>query len=163
MFPKSDHISVGVGCRASRAKSLRQAYGSFVHSLHIDDYTAAICGSWLILTCRGDRMLWRSRALLLGDAAGVIDPLTGEGIYYAALSARLAASVLEDCLTCGKEALEEYQRAVEEQILSELNAARTLSRALTCFPWLAFRVLKRDGRAWGEVDPCSTIEPGMLA
>ena len=94
-------------------------------------------------------MLWRSRALLLGDAAGLVDPLTGEGIYYAVLSAHLAAPVLEDCLTCRKEALDEYQRAVEEQILSELNVARTLSGALACFPQLAFRLLKRDRSVWG--------------
>ena len=94
-------------------------------------------------------MLWQSRALLLGDAAGLVDPLTGEGIYDAVLSARLAASVLEDCLTCGRESLEQYQRVVEEQILSELNAARTLSRALACFPRLAFRVLTTDARVWG--------------
>jgi len=149
VFPKSDHISVGVGCSVSRAKSLRQAYSSFIHSLHIDHYTTARCGSWLIPTWRGDSMLWQSRALLLGDAAGLVDPLTGEGIYDAVLSARLAASVLEDCLTCGRESLEQYQRVVEEQILSELNAARTLSRALACFPRLAFRVLTTDARVWG--------------
>ncbi len=149
VFPKTDHISVGVGCSASRAKSLRRAYGSFIRSLHIDHYTTARCGSWLIPTWRGDSMLWQSRALLLGDAAGLVDPLTGEGIYDAVLSARLAASVLEDCLTCGRESLEQYQRVVEEQILSELNAARTLSRALACFPRLAFRVLTTDARVWG--------------
>lgn len=148
VFPKSGHVSVGVSCSAFRAKDLRQAYGSFIRSLHIDHYSTARCGSWLIPTWRGDSVLWRSRALLLGDAAGLVDLLTGEGIYHALLSAHLAASVLEDCLMSGKESLDEYQRVVEEQILSELDAARTLSGALACFPRLAFRVLKRDARAW---------------
>jgi geranylgeranyl reductase family protein len=149
VFPKSDHISVGVGCSASRAKGLRQAYASYIRSLHIDHYSTARCGSWLIPIWRGDSALWRSRALLLGDAAGLVDPLTGEGIYHALLSAHLAASVLEDCLMCGKESLDEYQRVVEEQILSEMDAARTLSGVLAFFPWLAFGLLKRDARVWG--------------
>ena len=40
--------------------------------------------------------------LLAGDAAGVVAPASGEGIYYAMLGGRLAAEACEECLATGK-------------------------------------------------------------
>jgi len=60
---------------------------------------------------------------LLGDAAGLVDPLTGEGIYYALRSADLLAAALLD----GK--AEQYTGAVREELGRELSlAARFLNR-----------------------------------
>ena len=49
---------------------------------------------------------------LIGDAAGLIDPFTGEGIYYALLSAQIAAdTILSDVPTCS-----DYRRRMERVI-----------------------------------------------
>jgi len=82
--------------------------------------------------------------LLLGDAAGLVDSLTGEGIYNAIQSAQLAAPVLENSLLRSKVELQDYQQAVEEKIMSELRIARVLSKILFRFPHLAFRVLNQS-------------------
>jgi flavin-dependent dehydrogenase len=86
--------------------------------------------------------------LLLGDAAGLADPLTGEGIYYAILSAQLAAPVIASSLAHDKVKLEDYQEAVDEKIMSELRIARVLSKFLVRFPHLAFGMFKRGDGVW---------------
>jgi geranylgeranyl reductase family protein len=148
VFPKRDHLSIGAGCRASRARNLNRYYQRFLNSLNIGDYTVARSGSHLIPTCTEGRLVWQDRALLLGDAAGLTDPLTGEGIYYAIRSAQLAAPVIKNYLTKAEGELQDYQQLVEEKIMSELRIARTLSKYFIHFPRLVFRMLSKSDGVW---------------
>jgi flavin-dependent dehydrogenase len=60
---------------------------------------------------------------MVGDSAGLVDPITGEGLYYALRSAELCA----EALLAAKPA--EYQAHLEEEILPELRlAARVCQR-----------------------------------
>ena len=90
----------------------------------------------------------RGRAALLGDAAGLVDPLIGEGIYNAILSTQFAAPVIEKALIHDEVGLHDYQKAVEEKIMPEMKMAAFLSRVLAQFPSIVFEVLKRDERMW---------------
>jgi geranylgeranyl reductase family protein len=166
VFPKSDHLSIGAGCRASRARSLNRHYQKFLNSLNLGGCTVARSGSHLIPTCTEGSLVWQDRALLLGDAAGFADPLTGEGIYYAIRSAQLAAPVIKNYLTQTGGRLQDYQQLVEKEIMSELRIARTLSSYFVRFPRLAFRMLGRSDGVWaaerdvmlGEADYSSVKE-----
>jgi geranylgeranyl reductase family protein len=151
VFPKRDHLSVGAGCGASRAKGLNAHYQRFLDSLGLGRYASANSGSHLIPMRTKGSLVWHNRALLLGDAAGLCDPLTGEGIYYAVRSAQLAAQVIEDRLTSDGVELENYQEAVDREILSELRVARVLSRLFVRFPHLAFGMLRQSNKAWRTV------------
>jgi geranylgeranyl reductase family protein len=148
VFPKRDHLSVGVGCLASKARHLKHYHQKFLNSLSIGSYTIARSSSHLIPTCTKGRLVWQDKALLLGDAAGLADPLTGEGIYNAIQSAQLAAPVIEDSLVRGKVGLQDYQEIVERKIMSELRISRTLSKFFVRFPHLAFGMIKRSEGAW---------------
>jgi geranylgeranyl reductase family protein len=148
VFPKRDHLSVGAGCGASGARGLNAHYQKFLDSLNVDSCAVASSGRHLIPTCTKASLVWQKRALLLGDAAGLCDPLTGEGIYYAIRSAQLAAHVIVECLTNDRAELENYQEAVDREIVSELRIARVLSRLFVRFPHLAFGMLKQSDRAW---------------
>jgi geranylgeranyl reductase family protein len=148
VFPKRDHLSVGVGCLASKARYLNHRHQKFLNSLGIGSYTIARSSSHLIPTRTKGRLVWQDKALLLGDAAGLADPLTGEGIYNAIQSAQLAAQVIENSLAHGKVKLEDYQEAVDEKIMSELRIARTLSKFFVRFPHLAFRMLNQSEGVW---------------
>jgi len=67
------------------------------------------------------------RVLLTGDAAGLINPLTGEGIYYAVLSGALAGAAAHS----GPEAGAAYRRALAARLgrtLRHLTVASQLSR-----------------------------------
>jgi geranylgeranyl reductase family protein len=148
VFPKRNHLSIGVGCLASKARHLNHHHQKFLNSLCIGSYTIARSSSHLIPTCTKGRLVWQDKALLLGDAAGFADPLTGEGIYNAILSAQLAAPVIENSLAHDKVKLEDYQEAVDEKIMSELRIARTLSRFFIRLPHLAFRMLNQSDGVW---------------
>lgn len=160
VFPKRNHLSIGAGCLASRARHLDRHYQKFLNSLGIGSYTIARSSSHLIPTYTRGRFVWQDKALLLGDAAGLTDPLTGEGIYYAMRSAQLAAPVIENYLAGDEAGLQDYQEIVEKKIASELRIARKLSRLFVRFPRSAFGMLDRSDGAWrticnlmlGEID-----------
>ncbi|MCS7475889.1 geranylgeranyl reductase family protein [Umezawaea endophytica] len=69
------------------------------------------------------------RVLLTGDAASLINPLTGEGIYYAVLSGRLAGAA---ALTADPAAT--YRRALRRHLGTHLRHTDVLAR-LTGRPW----------------------------
>jgi geranylgeranyl reductase family protein len=148
VFPKRDHLSIGAGCLASKAKSLDRRHQEFLDSLGIGSYAIARTSSHLIPTCTKGRLVWQDRALLLGDAAGFADPLTGEGIYNAILSAQLAAPVIEQSVAGGQVKLQDYQGIIERKIVSELEIARKLSRFFVHFPRLAFGMLNQSENVW---------------
>jgi flavin-dependent dehydrogenase len=148
VFPKRDHLSVGVGCHASGARHLNHHHQKFVNSLGIGSYSITKCSSHLIPTCTKGRLIWQNKALLLGDAAGLAEPSTGEGIHNAIKSAQLAAPVIEGSLVRGNVELQDYQQIVEREVISELRIARTLSKLHVRFPHLAFGMLNRGDDLW---------------
>jgi geranylgeranyl reductase family protein len=148
VFPKRHHLSVGAGCITSRAGRLKASHSAFLASLGAGSHNALRYSSHLIPTCTKGRLVLQDKALLLGDAAGLADPLTGEGIHNAILSAQLAAPVIEDLLAHEKTGLEPYQQIIEEKIISELKIARVLSKLFIRFPHLAFAMLNRSEGVW---------------
>ncbi|MDQ2814113.1 MAG: geranylgeranyl reductase family protein [Actinomycetota bacterium] len=69
------------------------------------------------------------RLMLLGDAAGLINPLNGEGIQYALHSARWAADIAADCLACDRldaASLQGYQRRVHQNLRADMALSRLI-------------------------------------
>lgn len=82
-------------------------------------------------------------AALVGDAAGYVDPLTGEGIYFALFSARaLGRALLLALAEPAREtaAMAGYCRERRREIAPRLRVARILQRGLRS-PWVVHRVL----------------------
>jgi flavin-dependent dehydrogenase len=74
------------------------------------------------------------RCLLVGDAAGLVDPLLGEGIRYAITSSRLAAeAILGDDLST-------YEREVWRQIGHSLATAGLTANTYYRLPWLCYQL-----------------------
>ena len=67
------------------------------------------------------------RVLLVGDAAGLVDPWFGEGIYYAIKSAFYASQAILNSWG-GGDVLDVYYRFLAEHILPDLNYARVFRR-----------------------------------
>lgn len=77
-------------------------------------------------------------ALLVGDAAGYCDPLTGEGIYFALFGAAQAAAALGEALdrpAAGAGAMRAYCAARRREIEPRIAASRWLQRGLR-HPWV---------------------------
>lgn len=147
VFPKADHLSVGIASLGRKAKELKRHCQAFLDGLNLEGCAITCWDGGFVPISTGQTVITGRRALLLGDAAGLADPLTGEGIHNAILSARLAAPVLVKSLQDGA-GLDEYSRAVNERIMPEMKIAYLFSRLLAQFPSRVFNLVQRDERVW---------------
>lgn len=148
VFPKSDHLSVGIARPTEKAKGLKKVFQEFLDSLNFRHYEVTRWGAEVLPVLTGRPVLVKGRTLLLGDAAGLADPMTGEGIYNALLSARLGAPAIEKALVDGPAALDDYAAAVAGTILPEMKAAFVFSRLLTVIPARLLDLAIQDERVW---------------
>ncbi|MBL8025877.1 MAG: FAD-dependent monooxygenase [Fibrobacteres bacterium] len=68
------------------------------------------------------------RSIVIGDAAGLVDPLTFEGLYYSYYSAKLAAESFKQHLDNPEAACKQYGMKVKKEIIPELKLALILSK-----------------------------------
>lgn len=83
-----------------------------------------------------------SGVLLLGDAAGFLDPITGEGMAAALLQARAASVVIDRALATGDEQPDLSAYAAEHRRLTATgNRLTWISLGICGSPWLARRAM----------------------
>jgi geranylgeranyl reductase family protein len=91
-------------------------------------------------------------ALLVGDAAGFINPLTGGGIENALISGSLAAEVIADALSVGdtsRAGLASYERLCEERIGPDMRKSYLYQRVLLNYPGVVDFLIRYLGRHGG--------------
>jgi len=145
VFPKGDHLSVGVGGLRDKIKNPREFYDEFlVDQDLVDAITSEKRRGYIIPIFAGGRnALGSKRALLVGDAAALVDPFLGEGIYYAIRSGQFAARSIGAALAGeATNALRDYAESVEEEIYREFRPARNMAFFLFAFPRAGYRALK---------------------
>jgi geranylgeranyl reductase family protein len=99
IFPKGDHLNVGVYAPSSATRLTRDRLLSYVTHRVKTEPLDQVIGQYLGIGAGGCETEYvqpemRDRVLLVGDAGGFVDPLTGEGIYGALLSGQAAASAI---------------------------------------------------------------------
>jgi geranylgeranyl diphosphate/geranylgeranyl-bacteriochlorophyllide a reductase len=100
IFPHGETISVGTGS-AFKGFSLRGAVGALRKVTGLEN-AETIREEGAPIPLRPLRRWDNGRDIVLaGDAAGVVAPASGEGIYYAMLGGRLAADAAAQCLETG--------------------------------------------------------------
>lgn len=85
----------------------------------------------------------------MGDGTGLVDPVTGEGIFYALKSARIAALAIDMHLKHRQPLSHHYNHQIKIEIESEILRADILARMLYSFPAISNRVLKSYGAKIG--------------
>jgi flavin-dependent dehydrogenase len=91
------------------------------------------------------------RALLVGDAAGLIDPVSGDGMYECFVSAELAAAAIADLLGGRSSSLEPYAAALDAELAPLHRASWKLKRALDRWPRASWQVA-RTRLLWRSVE-----------
>lgn len=146
-FPRPDHLAVGVGAQAddtTSAQLFEMAAAWIAREPGADRHTLTRY-SWPIPSLsEADLNQERSagdRWLLVGDAAGLVDPITREGIYYALASAQLAA----DSLVQGHGS-RRYAEGLRDGIHKELRKAARMKDHFfkSAFTGLLIRALQRS-------------------
>jgi geranylgeranyl reductase family protein len=145
VFPKSDHVNVGVGGWEREGPRLRQHLARFCREYGIPESSLENVRGYRLPLLHARARLAKGRAALLGDAAGLVDPLSGDGIYEAFLSGKLAA----EAVAAGD--LEAYDRELRRALSSQLAAAWGAKVALDRFPRLTYAVV-RTPYLWKAVE-----------
>src|SRR6266508_2020413 len=128
VFPKGDHVNVGVGGWLREGPKLKERLRR-VAGAHGLEQVSELRGHRLPMR-RPSSTLVRGRALLVGDAAGLVDPLSGDGMYECFVSARLASAAVLDLLGGQAESLEPYATALTRELAHHLAASWGVKLAL---------------------------------
>jgi geranylgeranyl reductase family protein len=148
VFPKGDHLNVGVGAWKYAAFTLRPKLAALCQRHGFDSGgLQGLRGHHLPVRVPGAAIA-RGPVALVGDAAGLVDPLSGEGIYTAFLSGRLAAEAVLAFLAGETEDLSSYQRAVDRRLQPELTAARKLQELFHFAPPPYVALVRHSDRFW---------------
>ncbi len=151
VFPKGDHANVGIGGWGSEAPRLRGHLAALcaAHGVAADDLQG-LRGYRLPL--RSPRStLARGRAAVVGDAAGLVDPVSGDGMFEAFLSAKLAAEASLDVIAGRADGLEPYGEQLSGRLGTHLWASWGVKAALDRFPRTTFRIA-RSRIVWRTVE-----------
>ncbi len=150
LFPKKDHLSIGVlKTRSNRflPDALIKGYLKFLgikRVLHMKRYPYPIP-----ISPRRDGFV-KNKVLLVGDAAGFVDPITGEGISGAVLSGRLAAKAIIGGRFDEKRVKEIYESSIKGMILSEFRIGRFLAGLTYRYPKIRDFLFRTYGQKLAE-------------
>ena len=141
VFPKSDRLTVGVIASRGEGERTRRYLRSFVERLGLDGLEP-LHDSGHLTRCRSaDSPLRRGRVLVAGDAAGLLEPWTREGISFALRSGALAGAA------AASGDLDGYVRAVREQLVPPMRAGHQILRAFSRHP-LVFHAALATPAGW---------------
>jgi geranylgeranyl reductase family protein len=153
IFPKTESVNIGVGAPVAIGRDLRRYLHEFLSRERIlkadpvDVESLNVTGHKLPSFTERTR-LREGNVLVVGDAAGLIEPFTGDGISHGIHSGRLAAEAVRRWLCGDEQALSEYPGMVWREIVPELVSSRKLMTFFNTFPGLVHKASKLDDRAW---------------
>lgn len=130
VFPKKDQLSIGLGSLKFNKIKLKQKLNNYLKQLDIDYNKSNIFIKGHPLPTYSKRLdIKRSgeNFLLVGDAAYLADAFIGEGIYFALLSADIAAKTIIKHLNNNNYSLKNYELELQKNMLNELVYAEKLA------------------------------------
>jgi geranylgeranyl reductase family protein len=139
LFPKDELLSIGVVLPREQAPRMKRVIDAYRRRLGLEAAEVHIARGHKIRFRRGNEVLMSGRALLAGDAAGLADEFTEEGISYAVHSGRIAARNILRATKSGD--LSGYEHDVDAEIMPELRAARIIG-------YMFYGMLGRAPRPW---------------
>ena len=135
VFPRNHHLSVGIAGKGRAASELRAMLHRYMAHKGISTRDAQFFGHVIPSL---EKPAWRANRvagdgwLAVGDTAGLVDPVTGEGLYYAIRSADLAARAVVEH---GPDAAASYRASLSTD-LQDLEIGARLSKRLFCGQFL---------------------------
>ena len=139
IFPKSGHLSIGLGTMHKGGdKQLFSLFSRVMYKYGIETERFSHNAHPLPVYNSPNGSLQKGGVLLLGDAAGLVDPLTGEGIRHAIESGYLAAHSIAN------NQIDLYTEMVDRQIVKDLYYAKRVSDFFYRHQKLSFECLVRN-------------------
>lgn len=153
VFPKGDTLTVGVIATRGEGRETKRYLEDFLGRLGLADLEPAVSSGHLTRCRTDDSPLSRGRVLVCGDAAGLLEPWTREGISFALRSGRLAGewavrmAEATDAVDARRQALN-YTFAVKAGLGAEMGVGRRLLEGYSRRPRLLHAALIGFRPAW---------------
>lgn len=148
VLPKGDHLNVGVVGWRYLGPTLRSRLSALCRYYGLDEEALwALRGHYLPMR-RPGAAIARGPGLLVGDAAGLVDPLSNEGIYAAFISGRLAAQAVQRYLAGETPDLRSYEEAVDSELMPDIIVSRKLQAVLHRIPRPCVTTMRYSDRFW---------------
>jgi flavin-dependent dehydrogenase len=133
VFPKRDHLNVGIYSQRPLDRTFLRDLDAYLRYLGIESWSRR--GPFAAPIPAEARVgeLARGRVFLAGDAAGLADPVTGEGISHAMASGGAAAETIHTALgrrAGPDEASRDYRGRLRAEVLPALGRLKTVGNAL---------------------------------
>ncbi len=143
IFPKGDHVNFGVGGWFEEGPRMRHYLAELckVHGVDISQLRD-VRGHRLPFRERESRFV-KGRVLLVGDAAGLVDPFSGDGMYEAFLSSRAAAQTVLATLGGEASSLEAYESLVHRTLATHVASAWAGKLVIERFPRFGYWYVQR--------------------
>ncbi len=155
IFPKREHLAIGIAGSGVHMRALRPDFDGFYKSLEkrlgvklkLEKRRTCFLGGEGIA---GTNVT--NRAILVGDAAGFVDPMMGEGIAYAMQSSKIAVDVIDQSIAENQydaDSLGKYHQLCREEFLANFQMAswmgsRGISFASNLLPRMSGHKLTSD-------------------
>ncbi|MEP6961466.1 MAG: NAD(P)/FAD-dependent oxidoreductase [Acidobacteriota bacterium] len=131
VFPRAGHLSVGICGKGESAQALRLRLEAYMNERGISRKDATFYSHMLpSLETAG----WKSNRvsgrgwLAVGDAGGLVDPITGEGLYYAIRSGDLASQMVLNDAHAPLDKAAAYRAALHNEFAHDLEFAAMLAK-----------------------------------
>jgi len=173
IIPKIETASVGIQGPNEMGNELKEHLDRFLLHYGVSPRNLDLRGE-LLPHRTEETLITAKRALLTGDAAGLVDFWTGRGIFFAIRSAGFAAIIINAFLKGETQSLDGYQFAVNQEITREIRASYQFSKMFSRlsgtilklirkydYPWDMFCQVVRGDRSYS--DALKKLRPGIFS
>ncbi|GAA0399722.1 geranylgeranyl reductase family protein [Streptomyces luteireticuli] len=153
VFPKGDTLTVGVICARGEGAGTKRYLDDFIARLGLAGFEPSISSGHLTRCRSDDSPLSRGRVVVCGDAAGLLEPWTREGISFALRSGKLAGewavriAEAQDAVDARRQALN-YAFAIKAGLGVEMGVGRRVLAIFSRKPGVFHAAVTGFGPAW---------------
>ena len=151
IFPKENHISIGVGGTHHQIKQIQKYNRDYLDRHDLAGVPVMRFSGHCLPIRVGRSQLVKGHSLLVGDAAGLLEPFTGEGIGYAVRSGQIAAESIGMFLRGETASLSCYSDRLDREITPDLLDAERYVRVFNRFPHLFYRLIRNNNNVWKAI------------
>jgi geranylgeranyl reductase family protein len=163
MFPRKYFLSLGAGGIDVPAARIKNYQRAFLATRAQKEGTLSVSAAGFMIPLRKKRSpIEKGRCILIGDAAGLADPFSGEGIFSAVRSAQIAASVLQEAVTNRWDSLKPYQDSIDREMMPELECSRLFRELFNLRPFHYHRKIASQDRWWNAMAKIMRGEKTLL-
>jgi geranylgeranyl reductase family protein len=140
-FPKADGYSIGIGTfRGGEGQDFKKILAEYAGGLFKIDISNAKQYGYPLCLWDGDQKLHTDRALLAGEAACVVDPMTAEGIRPSIFSGIKASDAIHGALAGDAGAIAKYSEVMANEWGEDMKWAQRMAAAFYQFPKIGYKV-----------------------